>query len=134
MKSISDDDLCSDCTHCTYVAAADRHACAHAFPGVTDQDEYVITCVMFVAPAGMTRAKYRGARRMLRDNGRAALKWMDALSASTMERLMDERNAKDPLAERADIISYCKREGTYCTPWHTAQLELLARFQSRREG
>lgn len=47
MKSISDDDLCSNCAHCTYVQEADRHACAHDFPGVTDDDDYVIRCVHF---------------------------------------------------------------------------------------
>ena len=48
MKSISDDDLCSDCDHCTYVQEADRAACAHGFPGETDEDSYVIRCVMFM--------------------------------------------------------------------------------------
>lgn len=48
MPSISDDDLCSGCAHCTYVPEAERHACANDFPGVTDDDDYVISCVEFM--------------------------------------------------------------------------------------
>ncbi len=82
----------------------------------------------------MNRTQYRQARRLLRDNGRAALKWLDGMARDVMERLIDERNSTDMLAERADVEAYCKRIGTYCTPLHTADLGLLARFQSRNRA
>lgn len=135
MKSISDDDLCSNCAHCTYVQEADRHACAHDFPGVTDDDDYIIDCDEFVAKAveiGLDKSEYRKARRMLRDNGRAALKWLDTKAREAMERLINEGHATDALAQRADIVAYCQRIGTHCTPMHTADLGLLARFQDRK--
>lgn len=47
LKSISDDDQCSNCAHCTYVPASDQSSCAHAFPGATDEDGYITTCVQF---------------------------------------------------------------------------------------
>lgn len=50
MKSVSDDDLCSTCRHCTYVPAADRHACTFAFPGVTDEDDYIVHCSDYAEP------------------------------------------------------------------------------------
>lgn len=80
----------------------------------------------------MNRTQYRRARRLIRDNGRAALKWLDTKAREAMERLMDEANSKDALAERADIVAYCQRLGTHCTPMHTADLGLLARFQDRK--
>ena len=80
----------------------------------------------------MNRTQYRQARRLLRDNGRFALKWLDTKGREVMERLLDEHKAQDALAERADILAYCQRIGTYCTPMHTADLGLLARFQERK--
>lgn len=80
----------------------------------------------------MNRNQYRAARRMLRDNGRSALKWLDTKGREVMERLTDEGSAKDALAERADIIAYCTKLGTHCTPLHTVDLGLLARFQERK--
>lgn len=44
MRSISDDDLCSECTHCTYVAGHDSHTCMYGFPGTIDKDGYVTAC------------------------------------------------------------------------------------------
>lgn len=80
----------------------------------------------------MNRTQYRRARRLIRDNGRAALKWLDTKAREAMENLMDQAKAKDILAERADIVAYCQRLGTHCTPMHTADLGLLARFQDRK--
>lgn len=82
----------------------------------------------------MTRTQYQRARRQIRDNGLYALKWMDEKTREVMERVMDEHKAQDALAERADIVAYCQRIGTYCTPLHTADLGLLARFQSRNRA
>lgn len=80
----------------------------------------------------MNRTQYRLARRLIRDNGRAALKWLDTKAREAMERLINEGHATDALAQRADIVAYCQRIGTYCTPMHTADLGLLARFQDRK--
>ena len=47
MKSISDDDLCSNCINCAYVPAIGLSDCAYAFPGATDEDGYVTSCFEF---------------------------------------------------------------------------------------
>lgn len=78
----------------------------------------------------MNRTQYRTARRLLRDNGRAALKWLDAKGREVMDALMGAE--RDKLAERADIISHCQALGIECNPRHTAALDLLARFQDRK--
>lgn len=80
----------------------------------------------------MNRTQYRTARRLIRDNGRAALKWLDTKGREAMERLMDERNAKDMLAERADVVAYCQSVGTHHTALHTVDLGLLSRFYERK--
>lgn len=43
MKSISDDDLCSDCTRCSYIPG-DLSGCSLGFPGITDLDGYIVHC------------------------------------------------------------------------------------------
>lgn len=52
MKSISDDDLCSDCTRCNY-NPGDLSGCALGFPGTTDLDGYIVHCRFIIhrAPA-----------------------------------------------------------------------------------
>lgn len=80
----------------------------------------------------MNRTQYRTARRLIRDNGRAALKWMDGLTRGVMERLLDEQKAQDMLAERADVVAYCQRVGTHHTALHTVDLGLLNRFYERK--
>lgn len=80
----------------------------------------------------MNRTQYRQARRLIRDNGRAALKWLDTKAREAMERLIELANAKDALAERADILEHCQHLEIHCTPMHTADLGLLARFQDRK--
>ncbi len=42
-KSISDDDICSDCTHCLY-SPGDHSSCQKDFPGDANSDGYVIAC------------------------------------------------------------------------------------------
>lgn len=59
----------------------------------------------------MNRHEYNNARRMIRDNGRYALKWFIPTVQNDMRYLLDIQDATDQLAERADIITYCKREG-----------------------
>ena len=69
--------------------------------------------------AGITRTEYRKARRLIRDNGRFALRWMTEQTAAVMDVLLWGQQ-KDRLAERADIVAYCKREGIDCNPRQTA--------------
>ena len=69
----------------------------------------------------MKRTEYRKARRLLRENGRYALAWLTKEAAETMRALFFE-DAPDPLAERADIVAYCKREGLVCNVRHTAAM------------
>ena len=137
MKSISDDDLCSDCTRCNY-NPGDLSGCALGFPGTTDLDGYIVHCRFIIhrAPApkatGLNKTQYRTARRLLRDNGRAALKWLDDTAKEVMERLMDEKKSTDMLAERADVVAYCQSVGTHHTALHTVDLGLLNRFYERK--
>lgn len=76
----------------------------------------------------MNRTEYRSARRLIRDNGRFALRWLPADQADVMDRLDTEARSTDPLAERADILAYCAREGIACNVRHTAP---RARFVSQ---
>jgi tRNA-dihydrouridine synthase len=68
---------------------------------------------------GITRTEYRKARRLIRDNGRYALRWMTEKTAAVMDVLLWGQQI-DQLAERADIVAYCKREGIECNPRQTA--------------
>ncbi len=68
----------------------------------------------------MTRIEYRSCRRMLRDNGRSALRWMGSSHAQTMDQLLAIADSKDRLQERADIVAYCHREGLSCNVRQTA--------------
>lgn len=68
----------------------------------------------------ITRIQYKAARKLIRENGRAALRWMTHEVNACMQRLIDIQDSKDELQERADIVAYCRREGLSCTPRHTA--------------
>lgn len=68
----------------------------------------------------MTRTEYRKARRLIRDNGRYALRWMAEAVSAQMDQLLTIKNTTDRLAERAEIVAYCKREGIQCNPRQTA--------------
>ena len=54
MRSISDDDLCSDCSHCVY-DPGELSACSQGWPGRFDADGprqgYCTTCPQFVRTA-----------------------------------------------------------------------------------
>ena len=69
----------------------------------------------------MTRTQYRQARRMIRENGRYALNWLPKDHAEIMETVFFEHHVDD-LAERADIVGYCRREGLNCNPRLTGRL------------
>lgn len=48
------------------------------------------------------RAAYRAARRLIRDNGRAALKWLPLYLGGLMRELLDAK--RDYLEVRAEIL------------------------------
>lgn len=71
----------------------------------------------------MTKQQYREARRLIRDNGRIALRWMDSRMAVVMDNLLfNIQDATDWLAERSSIIAYCNRHGFRCTVRDTRPL------------
>jgi len=60
----------------------------------------------------MTRTQYRQARRLIRDNGRYALNWFDAETRAAFDHLLfNIQDSTDQLAERAQIVGWCTREG-----------------------
>ena len=60
----------------------------------------------------MNRTQYRQARRLIRDNGRYALKWLDAKAREAFDHLLfNIQDSKELLAERQDIVAWCKRDG-----------------------
>ena len=69
----------------------------------------------------MTRQQYRQARRLIRDNGRYALRWMKGEQFEVMDALVSIQASKDHLAERAEIVAYCKREDLSCNVRQTAR-------------
>ena len=54
----------------------------------------------------MNKQQYRVVRRTIRDNGRYVYKYFGDLG----DKLRDLADSQDYLAERADIVAYCKRE------------------------
>lgn len=46
VKSISDDDLCSNCRHCDY-NPGEMSGCASAWPGLENENGYVLECGEF---------------------------------------------------------------------------------------
>ena len=67
----------------------------------------------------MTRAEYNKNRRLVKDNGWFALRWMTGRVLAEFEALREIGKYKDPLAERADIVGYCRRIGIPCNVRHT---------------
>lgn len=62
--------------------------------------------------SSMTRKQYRAARKLMRANGRYALRWLTESERTVFEAL---EAGKDWLAEeRAAIVSYCRRVGCEC--------------------
>ena len=70
--------------------------------------------------AGISRTEYRKARRLIRDNGRYALRWMPAEVFAVMDVLETMKGSTDQLTERAAIVAHCKREGIQCNARQTA--------------
>jgi hypothetical protein len=65
----------------------------------------------------MTRTEYKRARRIIRDNGRIAYRWL----GENGEKLRELADTQDWLAERADIVAYCKRKNIACDARCTAR-------------
>ena len=59
----------------------------------------------------MNRQQYKQARRLIRDNGSYALNWFDETTRSAFDLILGIQRSRDILAERQDIVAYCKREG-----------------------
>lgn len=67
----------------------------------------------------MTKIQYRAARRLLRDNGRFALRWMTESVRAEMDRLLTVQDSTDWLVERASILDYCAVVGCPVNIRHT---------------
>lgn len=52
----------------------------------------------------MTKNEYRAARRLIRDNGRYALRWLNGVQRAEMTGLVEQQRTADPLAERAELF------------------------------
>lgn len=78
----------------------------------------------------MNKGQYRAARRLIRDNGIYALRWLDDDTAPIMDVLASQPD--DQLETRAAIVAYSARAGLPCSVRKTASLELLARYNDRK--
>jgi len=67
----------------------------------------------------MNRRAYHAARRLVRDNGRYALRWLSSDERQEMGALLTIQATTDRLAVRALIVAWCKREGRPCDIRHT---------------
>ena len=65
----------------------------------------------------MNRHEYRTYRRLVRDNGTYALRWVPRESAEELRRLLREQGKADPLAVHAGVVDYQRRCGR---AWHHA--------------
>lgn len=66
--------------------------------------------------SSISKKEYRAARRLLRDNGRYALRWLSDSARAVFEEL---DAGTDWLANRASIVAWCRREGIACNVRHT---------------
>lgn len=82
----------------------------------------------------MTPIQYKAARRLLRENGRCALRWMTEPVRQGMEKVLDMQDRQDDLKERAHIVQWCNQQGITCTPVQTGSLERLQRWQQRSKA
>lgn len=67
----------------------------------------------------MNKTTYLAARRLIRDNGRSALKWMGETARAEMDRLLTVKDSTDWLVERASILDYCAVVGCPVNIRHT---------------
>lgn len=112
------------CKSCGGVAPVGIGFAVYGWQGVADESRTACDCGYSVKPVAeslplnVTRCEYRKARRLIRDNGRASIAWMAPHVAAVMD-VLTWGQQKDRLAERADIVAYCSREGIACTVRHT---------------
>ena len=59
----------------------------------------------------MTKKEYIYARKMIRENGRSAMRWLSNKVWQQMDVLLSIQNSTDILAERQDVVAWCRREG-----------------------
>lgn len=65
----------------------------------------------------MNRHEYLTYRRLVRDNGAYALRWVPRETAEELRRLLREQAKEDPLAVHAGVLAYQRRCGRV---WHHA--------------
>lgn len=80
------------------------------------------------------RACYRYWRRIVRANGWYALRWMPEDVRQLWERIRQEIDSVDDLADRQSVVAYAKKVGLDVTPWHTTSRRLLDYFQERAKN
>jgi len=66
----------------------------------------------------MNRQEYEKSRRLYRDNGRYALRWMDESARLVFQRL-HVRRGEDWLEERADMYRIFRKVGIHCDARNT---------------
>lgn len=71
----------------------------------------------------MNRKQWHLLRHAIHANGAHwALRWATPDHGEALiEQIRNLRNEQDWIAERADIVAYCKREGLTCTPRQTGR-------------
>lgn len=67
----------------------------------------------------INRSEYKKARRLVRDNGYHALRWMTCDAAAVMAKLRCINDETDQLEERADIYRMFRKVGINCNVRHT---------------
>lgn len=58
----------------------------------------------------MNKQQYKNIRRMIRDIGQDALYWLDSSTSHAYDLILAIEVSRDLLAERQDLVAYCKRE------------------------
>lgn len=70
----------------------------------------------------MTKQEYRECRKLIKENGRYALRWLTAEQFNIFDYLLAMQKADDPLAERESIVRWCKRDNV---PYNFRHLKLF---------
>ena len=83
--------------------------------------------------AQITRTQYKQARRLLRDNGKYALRWLEPEARQVMEMVVNNKDAIDPLQVRAAEIAIWKDFDNGRTPAQTRDAALLLKDRHQFE-
>lgn len=70
----------------------------------------------------MNKQEYRECRKLIKDNGRYALRWLTPIQFIAFDELLSIQDATDPLAERESIVQWCKRDNV---PYNFRHLKLF---------